>query len=299
MTRLRFFALLLASGLSLFASAAEAIDQIKFLQTAPRVFQDTTLTTKIIVSSDVPGLLVVVGEPTEVQQFHPAYVRRGEKTQSFFIGFNEKNNNYTELFVGSKSYRLNAKGFFSAELGSTRISVDNSNPYLSIVREDPDNKKAPAIIGFRGLSVVVNSSGNEVVALLEANQLSGLQGVVKPYQVVESGLMLAKSPVRTNLIGVAPQEVRNKCLDSEKVVFLDESDRQAIKAASKQEQLKLLAQIVGRDEGARTPFENSIILRITKDQIIALDYQRALAQVIRDMKSNSPYVLCSVTKIEL
>jgi hypothetical protein len=279
--------------LSIFLISQEV--QAQFVRTGKNVFQDPGRSVKLIVSEREPGIFIVVGAPIDLQLFNPATLSPKDSLHAF-IRFDPERNGYSEVLVGSSAYKIT--GNFSLTLGAVRVGVDNSNPYLSVIAFAHEASKPPSIVGFDGLSVVINYSGQEAVALLEANQLTKFREILSPYSVGESGLFVKQQLVTTGLIGI-PTEADNRCLEPQ-VTLIPSTEIEKIRAAKNADESKKLLAHSLTVRGGREEFNRMLRLRINDDSIIGFDPLDNRIKIVRELRETpGNAAVCSITASRL
>jgi hypothetical protein len=287
MSLIWFFCLVLFAGASLPCSA-----RAEFLKTSPGVYQNQSGMEKIIVSYAVPGIFVISGPPVDLQLFDPGQLSTKSSFHAF-LEYSPQNDSYTALIVGPERYKIN--GNFTLDMGRIRLAVDNNNPYLSIVVE-----KESAILGFRGLEPVVNLSGETSVAFLEANQFNPYGDAIAPYALADGRLLLRGAAIQRDSIGLKLDPPRNPCLDRNKVIYIDQDEIERIKKITDNaERLKRLGQKLNENKNYN-PLAESLLAGITKDSLVALNYQDGSVKSIKPMKNKfAKTTICVVDQLEL
>ena len=270
----------------------------EFLRTGSGIYQSTGKRAKVIISQEQPGLFILFGPPIELQVFNPAELSKDPSQSHAFIKFDPKVNRYTSLVIGTREFRIS--GGFTLNLGSIRVTVDNSNPYCSIVQEKGEGAGAePEILGLLGLSVIVNNTGQQAVALLEANQFGEYRGIVNPYEMKEGNLFVGGKPLKTSVVGVS-LEVKNPCLVPGAVVLSHESFEAARAAKGKDELKEILSEAV-KQAKKRSPLVGLLKLRISPESIIVLDPIHGKVQVVKKVTlpsaPNSNVTVCSTEEV--
>lgn len=158
------------------------------------------------------GFLITQGAGAMAQQFDPTTA----SGQAVFIEYNQ-NSRPERLVIGAKNYSI--QGSFGLKIGTTRIAVDLTlQPYLTVVSEAKGaSMPEPALAAFLGVDNVVLTTGQQAVALLEANQLqlstAGARKTVFTYELNQHGeLTLAGEPMATSRIGVFTEPPQNPCM---------------------------------------------------------------------------------------
>jgi len=278
-------------SLCLLVSGLEA--RAKFLKTSQNVYQSiTNLGVKVIISSE--GIFVVQGKPMELQEFDPKRILSKGALHTF-IKFDFAKNRYSTLHVGSKQYSI--KGNFTLHMGSIRITLDNNNPYCSIVLDDTKTapKSAPDVLGILGLEAIVNSSGNFAIALLEANKFSEYRRLIKPYYLKKEGLLLKGKPVSTSSIGLSLEQGRSHCLEKGTVLLLESEIKEVQKIRGKKARLKRLNSFLKTNRDKKR-YRDLLILRADPKATVGLDYKDGKVYVIRPFRTDTGIIKGSTPK---
>jgi hypothetical protein len=248
----------------------------EFLKTGANVFQSTSKRAKVVVSIEQPGLFIVDGPEIELQNFDPNNINHTSQVKHVFIRYNPELNRYTTILTGSREYRIG--GSFTVLVGELRVTLDNSNPYISIVRDSQDQKSAE-IIGFMGINVLVNFEGQQAVALLEANQFNEYRNVLSPYTVKEDGLYVKNMPVIAAAVGITPDN-KNPCLKNTSLFVSNEEYQKIVDTKNREQSRKLLTEIVDRNKKS-SPLVGLLKLKTTNTSLIVLDPIKAEVKVIK------------------
>ena len=285
----------------LFICGLTQVANAEFLRTLEGVYQSTDLRAKVVVSYDVPGVFVLYGPETDIQTFHPAHLRL-KNTLHVFISYDPARKRYNKIKIGKSIFAAN--GSFVLKMGDLRITIDNQNPYLSIVNESSTAPGIePAILGLVGTEVILNQSGEELVALLEAHQFNKYRALIKPYKIGLGGLKLRGKAVETDTIGVSLEPPRNKCLPEIKprgVVYLTSESLESLKDFPEGEQrLRYLKRLIAKGR-SKNPQKDLLLLRVQKDSILGFDYKQAQVKLITPLKSTKgPTTICVIKNVEL
>ena len=280
-----FAALVLACGLPVVDANGQ------FLQTSPGVYQSPTGSEKLVVSYSLPGIFVITGKPMDLQLFDPAHLKK-QNHKHIFIEYDSQFARYSTLWIGDRQYQI--KGNFTLEMGGTRISVDNNNPYLSIVADKDSN-----IIGFRGLESVVNLNGEAAVALLEANQFNQQNKAIAPYLWESGQLKLQGATLKRPSVGLSILPERNPCLAKTRVVYLTAAEINGLKQSSNEERLKKLDQKL-KEQLSQNPLQKLLLVRISKDSIVALNYKDGSVMLIKPLRHKyAEAVVCVANEAQL
>lgn len=270
----------------------------EFLKTSEGVYQSLNRRQKIVVSQSYPGVFIYEGKPVNVQTFDPATLDK-EASKHVFIKYDPAANRYDAIVIGNQEYRI--RGSLTLKLGGLRITVDNSNPYLSIVSDAPEGPQGrPAVLGIHGTDVIANFTGTNAAALLEANQFNQYSGVIEPYALNNANALVLKGePVRSKLIGLEVEPPRNPCARKGSIYITVADLKRVRAAATREERGKLMERALKKNKGYDL-MKNLIILKITADTIISLDYENALVKLIRPHKSgDSDAPICEIEPVEL
>lgn len=258
---------LLSVTLQVQAAAAE------FLRTAEAVYQSTDKRVKIIISYDklYSGIFISSGPEIDLQVFHPSKIPATESLHCF-IRYNAGLGTYDKLFLGPKSFLI--KGVATINLGFLRLTVDPEQPYLTIVYDNAlGNKRPPEILGFSGLNVIVNNTGNIAAALLEANQFSKYRGLIDPYFIKfsenELRLFVKGDEVQLASIGLALESP--KVCSRKGTVLLPRDDVERIKAIPNPRQREQELSRLLQDTKREGLFSDLVYLRSDEKAEIAYD----------------------------
>ncbi len=286
-TLVSVFIVFLACGLPQRASA-------EFLKTGPGVYQSTGKRAKIIIGQEQPGIFLLYGPEIDVQVFNPLDIKNESTISHAFIRFDPQLNRYTALIVGKREYRI--IGSFTLNLDKMRVTVDNNNPYISIV-VDQDGQNPAEILGLLGLSTIVNYSGEKAVALLEANQFSEYKGVVSPYQIENGSLLVKGQPINNNSVGLT-LDLKNPCLKTGAIVLAKEDLESLGGAKSKDEGRQLFTNLVETSK-KKNALKSLLKLQVTPESIIALDPIQGSVKVVRKTAASSPTTtICSIDEVK-
>lgn len=274
------------------------------VQTSFGVFQAINKEFKLVVSYQEPlGLFIIVTRPIELQLFNLATVP-ADDTLHAFIRYSPEVDRYVSLHIGAKELRI--KGNFTMLLtkGTTRarLTVDNNNPYLSILI-DTDSKDIPAsLIGFRGIDPVANYTGSERVALLEATQLDLPPGIIEPYSLKTDGLWLKGQKVETPSIGIEMEPPKNLPCLKPGAVFIDQRDLNELRKLNPKESLPKLEALLSTRPAGEDPFRGMLLLRMKPSEIVGLNYISGVVKIIRPLHpflKEQRAVICAVQVVEL
>ena len=261
---------------------APSIAEAEFLRTAPGVYQSMGRRAKVIVSTETPGLFFLYGPEVNLQDFSieslqiqaaPGPAADAESKSAVgltgplhaFLAFDYEENRYTGVAVSSQSYRV--QGNFTIEIGGMRVTVDNTNPYCSIVVDEPG--RPPEVLGFFGLSPIVNDEGHEAVAMLEGNQFNEYRKVFSPYQLRPDGLYVNGRPVSSATVGLII-EPKNDCLKPTSAIISRSSLEKLSGDTESKRAQRLLAALLKRRKN-KGPLDTMFRLRTTPEMIIAFD----------------------------
>jgi hypothetical protein len=267
----------------------------EFLKTGAEVYQSTGKRAKVIISQEEPGIFILYGDPIELQLFDPAKVENTPTVTSAFIRYDPEGNRYVAVLVGHLEYRIT--GSFTLGVGEARVTVDNTNPYTTVVVDDGEGKNAE-ILGIMGLSVVVNFTGEHAVAVLEANQFSQYRDVLKPYKVSGSAISLEGKPLAVTSIGVALEQ-KNPCLEVGAVWLTAEELAEVKKGKTREELKSRLAKALAVARG-RAPLKGQLKLRVAPDTLVTLDPIKGTIQhAKRVLEGSAGQQVCVLERISI
>jgi hypothetical protein len=262
----------------------------EFIKTSAHVYQAADQKGRVIVSQRVPGLYFTSSAtPIDIQQFDPTKLMN-KGSDDVFVQFDPTINKYTSLVVREKQFKIN--GSFVMNVGALKVTIDNQNPYCSIISE-PEKDVPPSVLGFHGTLEVVNAQGQEAVALFEANQLSEHKSLIKPYYVKEGALLVGDAPVTNSFVGVVMHD-KSACLVGDAIV-LDEATTTAwpsLDAAGRKA-------VLGKLKGKRNPLLKLLRMRTTKDSILAFDYLRGTMKSVKVLPDSAPRTICGIAPLEI
>ncbi len=237
---------------------------------------------KVVVARGVPpasGLFIVYTEaPLPIQEFDPQRLTP-HKARSMFISFDPKLNSYSKLLLpGNREFQI--QGSLTISLGHTRVALDPNpaSPYCSVVSGD-------SIIGFAGTERILNLSGNELVALLEANQLQAnrYKDVIYTYAIdADNKLMLNGKPFAGTRLGVTTQ-YDNPCTEQGSIVVTGTDLARLLVAKERKLLAPVLKELQHDPQRARTTGE-FLVLSLNSDSIVVLDPISGKFGVIEEAK---------------
>jgi len=260
------------------------------------VYQNTNKRLKVIISG--AGLFILNGPPTDLQFFNPAHILNASALHAF-VKFDKSSNRYTALLAGRQRYRI--KGSFTLLIDNVRLTIDNNNPYLSIVVNDSmASKSEPDILGVRGLSVIVNMRGQSAVALLEANQFSDYQEFIDPYVLENGRVSLKNKELESSSIGLALEAPISPCV-KEDAILLNKDDILRIQRI-KNEKARFLSLNAVLKEAKNSPvWDNMLILRTNEDAqgVSSIGYIDGKIYVMKVFSESQRGAICQVEKVSL
>jgi hypothetical protein len=266
-------------------SAVRVANADFILTRASGVYQHTNGTTKIILGtkSDAQGLFIVDGPSVSPQEFN-LETMSAEGSRHVFIKFDAQAQppTYSEIIINDKHYKIS--GNLTLGIGQkTIVSVDNNNPYLTIVIDGSTPGEAPSILGFSGINEIVKGTG-DLALILAANQLNPeVAKVIRPYLVDNDELMLNGKPVTTPLIGtfIKPE---SECLKPNSVILLRSEVDKLKETKTEDERIKLLDQFIKESKkGSR--LQEYLVLKTDAKQVILLDIKE---KNVREMRAMVP-----------
>lgn len=281
--KLHALALLLAIGSSYGTPTPAVADFI--LTRASGVYQHTNGSTKVVLGTrnDAQGLLIVDGPAVSPQEFN-LETMPAEGARHVFIKFDATSQppTYSEIIINEKHYKIS--GNLTLGIGAkTIVSVDNNNPYLTVVTEGSAPGEPPSILGFSGVNEIVKGSG-KLAMILAANQLNPeVAKVIRPYLVENNELMLNGKPVTTPLVGtfIKPE---SECLKPNSVILLSTEVAKIQSAKSEDERIKLLDQFI-KESKKVSRLQDYLVLRTDPKSVILLDIKE---KNVREMHAMVP-----------
>lgn len=264
-----------ALALVLVCLLSDQLCQAEFVQTGPGVYQSAALTEKVVVTEI--GVMAFNTQPIAFQLFNPEQVL-AESTKHFFLRYNSSSNSYTELMIGESSYSI--VGNLTFVVGTLRIALDSSSSYLSIV-----STATPAVLGIKGLGVVVNEQGQAAVDLLEANQFPQYRKLVVPYQLVDDKLYAAGQPLRSKSIGIIMESPRAACLNDKGQAYLMKTQlEEVLNTHDRSSRLRLLSKYSSSNKVAAL-LQRTLLLREDAHEAIGLDFMTGEIYRLRCQKA--------------
>ncbi len=284
----------------------------EFLRTGLNTHQSADGKIKIInVSSKklgTPGIFIYTGTSIDLQFFTPNDLS-DDSAQHIFIEYDTERSRYSKLYLGDNE--LSIHGSFTLFLKSgLRITVDEQkdSPYLSIARDNPKLKAEPAILGFKGVTAIINEVGDKALALLEARSLSTVTRAVAPYEVSFSeknntGKLLIKGrEVKTGRVGLALQQDTNICLQR-KALYLAERELETLrKISSRSQKTQYLKRLIRNNTGTYLDlYDDLLFLRVTKDMVVSFNHKTNNVFVLKPVSDSSSQrqAICTVHRVEL
>jgi hypothetical protein len=269
------------------------------LTRASGVYQHTNGSIKVILGTknDAQGLFIIDGPSVSPQEFN-LETMPAEGARHVFIKFDATAQppTYSEIIINDKQYKIS--GNLTLGIGAkTIVSVDNNNPYLTIVTEGSAPGEAPSIIGFSGINEIVKGTGN-LAMILAANQLNpDVAKVIRPYLVENNELMLNGKPVTTPLVGtfIKPE---SECLKPNSVILLSTEVTKIQGAKNEEERIKLLDQFI-KESKKVSRLQDYLVLRTDPKSVILLDIKE---KNVREMHAMVPKAtkqrICVISDLE-
>jgi hypothetical protein len=211
--------------------------QAQFLQTSSTgVYQSPDGRAKVLLGNHegAQGIFVVyLAEPVSVQEFDVEKLSQRGATHVFIKFDAGAEFPYSQIVIGEKSYKVS--GNLNLQLGTVRLNIDNTNPYLTVTYPVEGDSGAEALIGFYGLAEVMKGAGN-LAAIATANLHSTeIAKVLKPYIVRENALWLGDKKVETPTVGLFVRRDEHTCLKSSTAIVTAEQQRKVQNLKSKGE----------------------------------------------------------------
>jgi hypothetical protein len=266
-----------------------ALSSAEFLKTRPDIFQTVDERGKVIVSRQDPGIFIGYSRPINIQLFDPEQLQ-SQNTNHVFISFDPALNGYTKLTFGDKkTYRL--IGSLTFIIGNFRVSIDNTHGYCSVT-EINGSPESTGVLGFRGLEAIARYSGSAAIALLEAMQLESYQKVIKNFEYTEQGLTLNGTPIDASAVGISFEPPSNPCVPGKDKVFLNPRELDKIrKIMDVKERLGFLEKLL-KQQRVSNPLDKLILIRITGDSAIGIDYERGVVTVVKPFNESKDNQIC-------
>lgn len=241
----------------------------KIVRTGHGVYQSSTLREKVVISYEVPGIFVALGDPIPLQRFSPLDLE-SESTRHLFVRFDASLNRYTSI-IANGTEELALKDNVSIEIGENlRVGIDNTIPYLSIVVAPSKQKVRPAILGMVGLDPLATRTGEDSIRLLDATGDPRYSDVLEPYDLRADGLYLTGDKVVQGPLGLSFGSTSNVCLKPSSVL-MSEAERRKISAVKdRQRRLSLLQQILKRPDSSDL-LDRLFSVRVMPRLVVAFD----------------------------
>ena len=268
------------------ASGASSTHADFILTRASGVYEHPNGTSKVILGSknEAQGIFVMVGAPIAPQEFN-LETTPPEGIKHIFIRFDGQAQppTYSEILINEKTYKVS--GNLTLNMGKTHVSIDNNNPYLTIVTEGAHSGESASILGFSGLNEIVKGSG-PIATILAANQLNPeVAKVILPYTVENNELKLNGKPVTTPVIGtfVRPE---NECLKPSTVVLYNTDLTKITSTKSEDERIQLLDKFM--TEAKKTsPLSEHLVLKADQKSVILLNIRDKNVHEMHEVKLKS------------
>jgi len=270
------------------------------LTMASGVYQHKDGKTKVVVSSKpgAEGIFVMEGAPVSPQEFNLASTP-SEGSSHLFVRFQQTDSGprYSEVLIGNRRYVV--AGNLTIRLSErTSVSIDNNNPYISVVTQGGNATQSLSIVGFFGLTEVVRGTGNSAV-LLAANQLDpSVSLVIKPYVLTNGALTINDNAVTTPTIGtyVKPDNV---CLHADTTILSGTQLTQLRAEKAEAARVQIFERFVV-DNKKRSPLKDHLILKADPAGVILLDVK---GQNVRQMATISGSIsnrkVCAISDLAL
>ena len=268
----------------------------EFLETTTGVFQDTSEKLKVVASFSPgqTGIFIVSGPAIGIQEFNLAAVPK-EGYKHVFVRFDEKLSSYSELVIGSRTYKVS--GNLTLNLGNDEIAIDQLNPYLSVVHKPSGPNEKGSIVGFMGLNRIVMGGPTEA-AILAANQYN--QDIIKPYDVTDGGLEINGKGVTTPTVGVLVdlRQKGNICSRPDTPIIGDDQLEHLQTIKDQNKRAESLQKIL-EDNKKNPPTRGLLFLRVTQTEITALSPDQQI-KIIRPLKAiGAKKPLCVISLLEV
>jgi hypothetical protein len=256
-----------------------------FLDSGSGLFADHKgkLYTVVSYTPDSEGIFfTILKKPVGIQNFNPSKITKD--SFHFFISYSPTSNNYTNLIIGNKIYKIT--GSFTLEIGNHRLGLDATSNFLTVTVDD--NR----VLGFRGLQPVVNTTlSSENAFLVEANLSTSLyRDLIKPYVLERKNgtqvLSLSGKPVLDSFIGLTIRRAPNVCLDREPILLTRADIATISKLKNNKQRQTFLTQAITKN-AEKGPFNNDyILLQAASENLVYYNIERASILILTPMKSN-------------
>lgn len=269
------------------------------LTRASGVYQHSNGTSKVILGSknDAQGIFVMVGAPIAPQEFN-LETTPPDGIKHIFIRFDGQAQppTYSEIIINDKVYKVS--GNLTLSMGKTFVSIDNNNPYLTVVTEGAHSGEPASIVGFSGLNEIVKGAG-PIATILAANQLNpDVAKVILPYTVENNELQLNGKKVNTPVVGtfVRPE---NECLKPTSVVLYSTDLGKITSTKSEDERIQLLDKFM--TEAKKTnPLSEHLVLKADPKSVILLNIRNKNVHEMHEVKLKSARQrICVISNIVL
>lgn len=260
----------------------------QFIQTSPGVLQSTDGSAKIIVSYRSPGVFILLSNPIPVQRFDPSLLTEENASGAahIFVRYDPTSDRYSAVTTGTTDYRVRGGLTIIAQQKNRklRITIDNNNPYLSVVYESAGGTPEVHMVGFRGLQNIVKESGQDKVALVEANGFNQFKGMIAPYDLVEGKLQLKGEAIPTSAIGLELEPEKNICLRTGTAFLAKHEVDELRRTKDKEESARLLEKLLKKSSPG-DQLRGVLLLRVRGSEIIALDYINSRVKIFHPLST--------------
>jgi hypothetical protein len=234
----------------------------EFIQTmSSGVYQSTDGRTKVVLGNNdgAQGIFILqLKEGVSPQEF-TIEKTPAQDAAHIFIKFDpSQENGYPEAIIGERSYIIAGNVTFLLGDGSTAVNIDNTNPYLTVTQRDA-GKSGESVLGFYGMTPVVQGSGN-LATILTANQLNPeIAHIIKPYIIKTNGVYLNDKPIEGQNLGIFVKR-DHECLRSTTALLTLTQLKQIQAAHGEALQAKLIDQFL-HDNVKSSPTKGHLVLR--------------------------------------
>lgn len=233
-----------------------------FIQTmSSGVYQSTDGRTKVVLGNNdgAQGIFVLqLKEGVSPQEFNIEKTPAQDAAHIFIKFDPSQENGYSEAVIGEHSYTIAGNVTFLLGDGTTAVNIDNTNPYLTVTQRDA-GKTGESVLGFYGMTPVVQGSGN-LATILTANQLNPeIAHIIKPYVIKPDGVFLNDKPVDAKNLGIFVKR-DHECLRSSTALITLAQLKQIQNAHGEAVQGKLIDQFL-RDNSKSSPTKGHLVLR--------------------------------------
>ncbi len=289
-----FLGLLLAS-ISPLTQLVHADEPIEFIKVGANAFLEVSqesCSVQIIRAqgskSEPSGMFVhIANSNIPLQFFNPRDLKPDQTLISAFLEF--KSGKMSLLHLNRNQWQVG--GSFSLLFPcNVKVNYDGNNNYLTVTKQ---NKSFAAMVGFLGLSSVIN--GKDSVTVLEA----AAQGrLLTPYSATGGEITLANKPLPPeSTIGLQIEEKRSACL-APNAIFLDQTAYEQVRA---EPDAKKKAEIIKKglkSKPEKDPRGSLVILR-SESPVVGYNPETDDFSVLNEVSISAKAKICSVAPLDV